>query len=61
LGSPGFNKRQKEVRRKEKHGEKEAKKALRKIESEKRTALALETGEDPDLIGIIPGPQPPLF
>ena len=61
LSSPGFGKRQKELRRKEQQEEKAAKKAARKIESEKRAETARLTGEDPDLIGIVPGPQPPLF
>jgi hypothetical protein len=49
------------MRRKDKQEEKAAKKAARKIESDKRAEIARETGEDPDLIGIVPGPQPPLF
>ena len=61
MSSPGFGKRQKEMRRKEKQEEKAAKKAARKVESEKRAEIARETGEDPDLVGIVPGPQPPLF
>ncbi len=61
MSSPAFGKRQKELRRKEQQEEKAAKKAARKVESEKRAEIARLTGEDPDLIGIVPGPQPPLF
>ena len=46
-------KRQKsEIKRKEKLDKKEMKKAL------KEEALPLENGEDPDLAGIVAGPQP---
>lgn len=46
-------KRQKsEIKRKEKLDKKEMKKVLRE------EALPLENGEDPDLAGIVAGPQP---
>jgi len=51
-------KRQKERARQEKAREKEAKKAERKREGKDRPDAA--PGEDPDLAGIVPGPQPPL-
>lgn len=58
--SPGFIKRQKEMQRAEKQRDKAARKEQRKIEKEERAKNAIP-GEDPDLAGIIPGPQPPLF
>ncbi len=54
--SPGFVKRQKELKRQERQQEKEAKKAERKREKEARGTVA--DGEDPDIAGIVPGPQP---
>jgi hypothetical protein len=57
--NPGALKRQKEVARREKQQEKAAKKEQRKRESEERRKDQLP-GEDPDIAGIVPGPQPPL-
>ena len=54
----GLTKRQKELRRKERQAEKEAKRQERRREKEARPPVA--DGEDPDLAGIRPGPQPPL-
>lgn len=54
---PGPTKRQKELHRLEKRKEKEARRELRKREKEERDANRLP-GEDPDLAGIVPGPQP---
>lgn len=52
--SPTFMKRQKELARLEKQKEKAAKKQQKKGEERPRGA----DGEDPDLAGIVPGPQP---
>ena len=52
---PGATKRQKELARQEHQREKQAKKAERATNKEKR---AREDGVDPDLVGIVPGPQP---
>lgn len=52
------NKRQKELARLEKRKEKEAKKEDKKREKADRGPRV--EGEDPDIAGIIPGPQPPL-
>ncbi len=52
-----FLKRQKELARQEKQREKELKRKLRKEERGDRPAAE---GEDPDIAGIVPGPQPPL-
>ena len=51
--NPGALKRQKELARLEWQREKAAKKDRRKVEKPDRT-----NGVDPDIAGIIPGPQP---
>jgi len=56
---PGPTKRQKELARAEKKREKDAKRELRRKEKTDRVNQPLDPGEDPDLAGIIPGPQPP--
>lgn len=50
-----MNKRQRERSRKEKQQQKEQRRVERAAERQKRT---LEGGKDPDLDGIVPGPQP---
>lgn len=57
---PSFQKRAKEKVRQERRKEKDA----RRLETKERRANAApRTGEDPDIAGIIPGPQslPPQF
>lgn len=54
--NPGHLKRQKEAKRAEKQREKEARREERKKEKAERGPLS--AGEDPDIAGIIPGPQP---
>lgn len=49
-------KRQKERARQEQHQKKAERKAQRKEEAAKRPIVE---GEDPDIAGIVPGPQPP--
>jgi len=57
--NPGALKRAKERARKEKQEQKQQDREKRKQErAEQRTSVP--EGEDPDLAGIIPGPQPPL-
>ena len=56
MPSPSFLKRQKELARQEKQREKEAKRKQRRESKPERTAV---DGEDPDIAGIVPGPQPP--
>jgi hypothetical protein len=52
---PSFQKRAKEKSRQERRKEKDA----RRLETKERRANAgPTTGEDPDIAGIIPGPQP---
>jgi hypothetical protein len=53
---PGMSKRQKELARKEKNKEKDARREQRK--KEKADRQPGEEGVDPDIAGIIPGPQP---
>ena len=50
-----FTKRQRERSKQEKKEEKAKKRAQRKAERQDRLA---SVGEDPDIAGIIPGPQP---
>ena len=52
-------KRNREMGKKMKQQEKEERRAQRKVENQEVRSL-LE-GEDPDLVGIRPGPQPPLY
>lgn len=58
-GRPSINKRNREQARREKHQAKAERRAQRAVERQNRPAG--DEGEDPDLAGIIPGPQPPLF
>ena len=51
-----LNKRLKEKTRQEKQQDKSIKREQRKVEKANRPPTA--PGEDPDLAGIIPGPQP---
>lgn len=54
-----FEKRQKEMKRQQKQKEKAAKQLARK-EEKARLAGKTHTEEDPDLAGLVPGPnQPP--
>jgi hypothetical protein len=53
--NPAYLKRQKEIARQERQKEKELKRKLRKESRAERGA----EGEDPDIAGIVPGPQPP--
>jgi hypothetical protein len=53
-----MSKRQKELARKEKNKEKDVRREQRKKEKSERPAGAGPEGVDPDIAGIIPGPQP---
>lgn len=53
----GANKRRKELARLDKRREKEASRLERR--KEKETVGKSSSGEDPDIVGIVPGPQPP--
>jgi hypothetical protein len=53
-----FAKRQKEKKRQERQKEKATRRA--EIRDLKKDRPAREAGYDPDLEGIVPGPQPPL-
>jgi hypothetical protein len=51
-----FQKRQKERARIDRQREKDEKRKLRRVERSERVASA--PGVDPDIAGIVPGPQP---
>jgi hypothetical protein len=56
VSNPSVNKRLKERSRMDKQKEKEAKREQRKLEKAQRPTSP--GGEDPDIAGIVPGPQP---
>ncbi len=56
--NPGSTKRQKEAARRDKKRRKEEKKEQRKREKEEHPGQQPVAGEDPDIAGIVPGPQP---
>ncbi len=53
---PSVNKRNREQARRDRQAEKAARRSERATQRKERADLA--PGEDPDLIGIVPGPQP---
>lgn len=55
-GSPGFLKRQKELKRQEKQQDKASKRDQRNKDKDPTPG---KPGEDPDIAGIVPGPQAP--
>ncbi len=59
--NPKVTKRQRELSRQQRQRNKAAKREQRRIEKVDRGKHPHEPGEDPDLAGIVPGPQPPLF
>ena len=56
--NPGATKRQKEAARRDHQRKKLEKKEQRKREKAERPDLPVAPGEDPDIAGIVPGPQP---
>jgi hypothetical protein len=56
MSHPSSLKRVKELARKERRSEKEAERERRKREKTERGDAP--AGEDPDIAGIVPGPQP---
>lgn len=63
MGRPGpasQAKRARERSKQERQQEKDEKRLIRKEQKKQRSDAAID-GEDPDLIGIVPGPQPPLY
>jgi len=58
--NPGSTKRQKEANRRDKQRRKDEKREQRKREKEQRGDRLPDSGEDPDIAGIVPGPQPRL-
>ncbi|HEX9580333.1 MAG TPA: hypothetical protein VF970_04430 [Gemmatimonadales bacterium] len=64
MGRPGpatQAKRRRELAKQEKRQAKEERRAQRKAEKALNGPRALAPGEDPDLAGIVPGPQRPLL
>jgi hypothetical protein len=57
VSNPSIQKRQKERERQERQRAKAEKRKLRK--EEKAVRGPAEDGIDPDIAGIVPGPQPP--
>lgn len=53
-------KRRRELAKKEKRKAKQERRLLRKEMKEQNADNDVPPGEDPDLFGIVPGPQPPL-
>ena len=56
-GRPSIHKRNREQAKREKQQEKAARRQQRAEEKKNRGASG--DGEDPDIAGIVPGPQPP--
>ncbi|HEY2988525.1 MAG TPA: hypothetical protein VGL11_12420 [Candidatus Binatia bacterium] len=59
MASETYKKRQKELARQNKQKEKELRRRQRK--EEKANSDPQPGGEDPDIAGIVPGPQPRLY
>jgi hypothetical protein len=59
MAHPGSSKRQKELARQEKRRLKEEKRIQRKREKAEHVEVSTPIVEDPDIAGIVPGPQPP--
>lgn len=56
--NPGSTKRQKEASRRDYQRKKAEQKEQRKREKAERDPAPASPGEDPDIAGIVPGPQP---
>ena len=57
IGRPSLAKRQKEIERQQRQKEKALERSQRKVDRKNRPDGT--AGEDPDIAGIVPGPQPP--
>jgi len=55
---PSVNKRRKEANRREKKAAKAEKRAARAADKSAKVPVAPSGDEDPDIAGIVPGPQP---
>jgi hypothetical protein len=58
-GRPSITKRNREQARRERNQAKNERRAERAAEKRNRDANSVP-GEDPDIAGIVPGPQPPV-
>ncbi len=54
-------KRRRELAKQEKRKQKEERRALRKEQKEQNPAPPNKPGEDPDIMGIVAGPQKPIY
>ncbi len=61
MGGPSMMRRLKELKRADQAKEKEAKKEQRKKDKANNTVSRKPGEEDPDIAGMVPGPQEPLF
>jgi hypothetical protein len=59
MAGPGATKRIKELKRQEKNQEKAAERERRRKAKAGRQQRG-DAAEDPDIAGIVPGPQPPI-
>ena len=55
---PSVNKRRKEANRREKKAAKAEKRAARAADKSAKVPVVASGDEDPDIAGIVPGPQP---
>jgi hypothetical protein len=60
-GKATLAKRDRERAKQAKQKEKEERRAQRKAEKSLTPVVKRDDGEDPDLAGMVPGPQAPLF
>ncbi len=54
-------KRRRELAKQEKRKQKDERRALRKEQKELNPPPPSRPGEDPDILGIVPGPQKPMY
>ncbi len=54
-------KRRRELAKQEKRKQKDERRALRKEQKEQNPAPPNKLGEDTDIMGIVPGPQKPIY
>lgn len=59
--NPAFEKAAKERARERRQQEKAEQREERRREKAERAGTPTDEGEDPDIAGIVPGPQPPKY
>ncbi len=60
-GPASYAKRVRELKKKEKQEAKREKRAMLKALKNEAAPPDIAPGEDPDIAGIVPGPQPPRY